>query len=107
MQLSPLDPLLYGMHGVRSQMFIQRGDFQSAARWGDKAATTPGAHYLIAMIALAANGLAERHDQAARWRQDVRRRKPDATAAHYFSAFPTRDAASRSLIAYELRRQGF
>jgi len=107
LHLSPLDPLLYGFHGVRAQMLMQTGDYQSAARWGDKAATTPGAHYLIAMIALAANGLAGRHDQAARWRQEVRRRKADATAAHYFAAFPTRDAASRSRIAAELRRQGF
>ena len=107
LHLSPLDPLLYGMHGVRAQMFMQTGDYQSAARWGDKAATTPGAHYLIAMIALAANGLAGRQDQAARWRQEVRRRKADATAAHYFAAFPTRDSASRSRIAAELRRHGF
>jgi tetratricopeptide (TPR) repeat protein len=107
LQLSPLDPLLYGMHGVRSQMFMQTGDYAAAARWGDKAAATPGAHYLIAMIALVANGLAGRHDTAARWRQTVRQRKPDASAAHYFAAFPTRDSASRSVIADELRRHGF
>ena len=59
------------------------------------------------MIALAANGLAGRHDHAARWRQEVRRRKPDATAADYFTAFPIRDAGSRALIATELRRHGF
>jgi TolB-like protein len=107
LQLSPLDPLLYGMHGVRSKMFIQSGDYAAAARWGDRAAATPGAHYLINMIAMVANGLAGRHDTAARWRQMVRQRKPDASAAHYFAAFPTRDIASRSLIADELRRHGF
>ena len=107
LHLSPLDPLLYGMHGVRDQMFMQTGDYSTAARWADKAATTPGAHYLIAMIALAANGLAGRQDQASRWRQEVRLRKADATAAQYFAAFPTRDLESRTLIATELRRQGF
>ena len=107
LQLSPLDPLLYGMHGVRSQMFIQSGDYAAAARWGDRAAATPGAHYLIAMIAMVANGLAGRHDTAARWRQTVRQRKPDASATHYFAAFPTRDIASKKLIADELRRHGF
>ena len=106
LQLSPLDPLLYGMHGVRSQMFIQSGDYAAAARWGDRAAATPGAHYLIAMIAMVANGLAGRHDTAARWRQTVRQRKPDASAAHYFASFPTRDIVSRSLIADELCRHG-
>lgn len=107
LQLSPLDPLLYGIHGVRSQILMQTGDYQAAARFGDKAAATPGAHYLIAMIALAANGLAGRHNQATRWKQEVRRRKADATTAHYFAAFPTRDAASRSRIETELRRHGF
>lgn len=107
LQLSPLDPLLYGMHGVRSQMFMQTGEYAAAARWGDRAAATPGAHYLIAMIALVANGLAGRHDTASRWRLTVRQRKPDASAAHYFAAFPTRDAGSRSRIAGELRRHGF
>ncbi len=107
LQLSPLDPLLYGMHGVRSQMFIQSGDYAAAARWGDRAAATPGAHYLIAMIAMVANGLAGRHDTAARWRQTARQRKPDANAAHYFASFPTRDIVSRLLIADELCRHGF
>ncbi len=107
LHLSPLDPLLYGIHGVRSQMFMQTGDYTAAARWGDKAADTSGAHYLIAMIALAANGLAGRNEQAARWRQVVRQRKPDATAADYFAAFPTRHTDSRSRIAAELRRHGF
>jgi hypothetical protein len=107
LHLSPLDPLLYGIHGVRAQMLIQLEDHEAAAGWADRAANTPGAHYLIAMIALAANGLADRHDQAARWRQKVRRLKPDATAAHYFAAFPTRDTASRARVATELRRHGF
>lgn len=107
LQLSPLDPLLYGIHGVRSQLFMQTGDYAAAAHWGDRAATTPGAHYLIAMIAMVANSLDGRHEQAKRWRQTVRRLKPDASAVHYFTAFPTRDAASRSRIADELHRQGF
>ena len=107
LHLSPLDPLLYGIHGVRAQMLLQQEDHQAAARWADRAATTPGAHYLIAMIALSANGLAGRHDQATRWRQKIRRLKPDATAADYFAAFPTRDEASRARIENELTRHGF
>lgn len=107
LHLSPLDPLLYGIHGVRAQMLIQQGDHEAAAGWADRAATTPGAHYLIAMIAVVANGLAGRHEQAGQWRQKVRRLKPDATSEQYFAAFPTREAASRVKIASELRRQGF
>lgn len=107
LNLSPLDPLLYGMHGVRALSLIQTGDTRAAARWADRAANTPGAHYLIAMIAVVANGLDGRHQQAARWRQDVRRRKPDAAAAHFFAAFPLVDTDTRTRIGDELSRQGF
>ncbi|MEF2554584.1 hypothetical protein VQ042_25405 [Aurantimonas sp. A2-1-M11] len=106
LHLSPLDPLLYGIHGVRALMLIQQEGYQAAAQWADRAATTPGAHCLIAMIALAANGLAGRDDQAAHWRRVVRRLRPDATAKDYFAAFTTRDNASRPLIAAELLRHG-
>ena len=107
LQLSPLDPLLYGMHGVRALALLQAGDTLAAARWSDRAATTPNAHYLIAMIAAGANGLAGRHQQAGRWRQEARRRRPDASVAQFFAAFPIRDDISRGLIATELKRQGF
>lgn len=107
LDLSPLDPLLYGIHGVRAQMLLQLADYPAAARWAERAAATPGAHYLIAMIAVVACGLASEHDRAARWRAEVRRRRPDASSRDYFNAFPTRDAASRAIIAAELRRHGF
>ena len=107
LQLSPLDPLLYGIHGVRAQALIQVGDMRAAARIGDRAASTPGAHYLISMVAAVANGLDGRYQQANRWRQDARRRKPDASAAQYFAAFPIRNEEARRRIAEELKRQGF
>jgi len=107
LQLSPLDPLLYGIHGVRAQALIQVGDMRAAARLGDRAASTPGAHYLISMVAAVANGLDGRFQQANRWRQDARRRKPDASASQYFAAFPIRNEEARRRIAEELKRQGF
>ncbi|MDP3406690.1 winged helix-turn-helix domain-containing protein [Bosea sp. (in: a-proteobacteria)] len=107
LQLSPLDPLLYGIHGVRALSLLQSGDTFAAARWADRAAATPGAHYLIAMIAALANGVAGRHQQAGRWRLEARRRKPEASTSQFFAAFPIRDNAVRSLITLELQRQGF
>lgn len=105
--LGPLDPLLHGFHAVRAQMLMQTGDFDAAARQADQAAAMPGAHDLIAMIAVAANSLAGRHNQAARWKQEVRRRNAAASAAQYFAAFPTRDTASHGRIADALARHGF
>lgn len=107
LKLSPLDPLLYGMYGVRALMAIQTGDLNEAARWADRAAATPGAHHLIAMIAAAANGLCGREAQAQRWSAEARRRRPDATVAQFLAAFPIRDAAAYGRIHVELMRLGF
>ncbi len=107
LQLSPLDPLLYGMHGVRALALLQAGDTLAAAHWADRAANSPGAHYLIAMIAAVANGLAGRHQQAGRWRLEAHRGNPDASVVKFFAAFPIRDDMARALIATELKRQGF
>lgn len=106
-QLSPLDPLLYAMHGVRSLTMIQTGDLIGAARWGDRAATTPGVHHLIAMIAAVANGLAGREEQALGWAGEARRRRPDATRAQFLAAFPIRDEAVAARIAAVLAKLGF
>ena len=107
LQLSPLDPLLYGMYGVRALIMMQTGDHAGAARWGDRAAATPGAHHLIAMIAAVANSLDGRHQQAQRWCQEARRRKPDCSAAQFVAAFPIRDDAMRAIIERELAKLGF
>ena len=106
-QLSPLDPLLYGMHGVRALAHLQTGDTDEASRWADRAAATPGAHYLIAMIAAVTNGLDGREDQATRWCTEARRRKPDATADQFLAAFPIQNPLTHSRIEHELRRLGF
>jgi DNA-binding winged helix-turn-helix (wHTH) protein/tetratricopeptide (TPR) repeat protein len=107
LQLSPLDPLLYAMYGVRALTLIQTGDLSRAARWGDRAAATPGAHHLIAMIAAVANGLDGRDQLALRWCQEARRRKPDCTTAQFLKAFPFRNDAMRAQIEAELNRLGF
>ena len=105
--LSPFDPLLYGVHGVRAQLLLQEEDYAAAAVWGDRAAAQPGAHYLVRMIALVANGLAGKRERARQLAQEIRRNRPDASAADYFAAFPTRHQRSRTCIADELTRQGF
>ena len=105
-RLSPLDPLLYGMLGTRSLSLLQEQKYDAAAAWGDRAAGTPGAHFLISMIALAANTLAGRDAQAAHWLEDIRRRRPDASIAHFFSAFPFQKESVRALLTGVLRNHG-
>ena len=65
MRLSPLDPLHYAMLGTRALSHMTLGEDAVAAEWADRAASSPGAHVLIAMIATAAHALAGNDGRAA------------------------------------------
>lgn len=106
-QLSPFDPLLYGMLGVRALSFISEGDFESASRWAEKAARSPGAHYLISMIAVTAHSLARNDKQAASWAETVRHRKSNACRTQFFESFPFSDPKTKDLISSALAPYGF
>ncbi|WP_134681182.1 winged helix-turn-helix domain-containing protein [Paracoccus ravus] len=106
LRLSPLDPLLYGMFGTRALALIQQGADQAAADWADRAATSPHAHFLISMLAVAANGLAGREGRARQWRRHTRMLRPDASQQLFFKAFPLRDDMVRQRVASSLRQYG-
>ena len=54
MRLSPLDPLYYAMLATRAFTHMVMGEDAEAADWAERAARSPGAHVLIALIAVAA-----------------------------------------------------
>jgi hypothetical protein len=91
------------MRGVRSLSFVTEGDYESAASWAEKAARSPGAHYLIAMLAVIAHSLDRK---ASSWANVVRDRKPDACSAQFFESFPFADPKSRELILSALKPYG-
>jgi len=107
MQLSPLDPLYYAMLGIRGFTHMLDGDDAEAARWCERAARSPGAHVLIAMIAAAANAMAGNDALAAGWAANVRERSPALTQHDFFTAFPLRSHEMRSRVAAALQRLGF
>ena len=63
-QLSPFDPLLFGMLGARAMALVRLGRFEEAADWGIKAAARPNAHAHILAIAALSLTLAGRLDEA-------------------------------------------
>ncbi len=63
-QLSPYDPLLFGMLGARAMALVRSGRFEEAAEWGVKAAARPNAHAQILAIAAFSLALAGRLDEA-------------------------------------------
>lgn len=107
LSLSPLDPFRYGMLGVRSFVCLWERDFERAARWSRAAATSPGAHALIQLIAVAAHDLNQQPQEAKNWADKARAMHNDVSAAHFFNAFPFEEPELRALLESSLLRYGF
>jgi TolB-like protein len=107
MRLSPLDPLYYAMLGTRAFSHLAVGEDDEAARWAERAARSPGAHVLIAMIACAAHTLGGDSVRGAEWAANVRARNPALGRIDFFRSFPMRQAGMQSRIDAALARHGF
>jgi TolB-like protein len=107
MRLSPLDPLYYAMLATRAFTHMVMGEDAKAADWAERAARSPGAHVLIALIAVAAHALACDEIRAASWAANVRSRNPALTLSHFFRAFPLQSDSTRARVSTALARFGF
>ncbi|WP_428410114.1 winged helix-turn-helix domain-containing tetratricopeptide repeat protein [Hyphococcus sp.] len=107
LSLSPLDPFRYGMLGVRAFTHFTEGDWPAAARWADAAARSPGAHVLIAMIAVAAHAANGDVENAAAWTANVRARNPHVGQKEFFTSFPFEHQATREMASKMLAKHGF
>jgi TolB-like protein len=107
MRLSPLDPLYYAMLGTRAFTHMALAEDAEAADWADRAARSPGAHVLIAMIASAAHSLAGNAARSTYWAGNVRERNAALTREDFFRAFPMQSASMRSRVSGALERLGF
>ena len=107
LDLSPLDPLGYAMRAARGFAHLIQGDYANAAAWAERGARSPGSHFLIGAIAVAAHHLNGDQKHARYWAGNVRRRREDASIEHFFTAFPFTDARVRQEITDALIAQGF
>ena len=83
------------------------GEDVDAAHWAERAAHSPGAHVLIALIAVAAHALAGDEARAASWAANVRSRNPALTRSDFFRAFPMMSEGTRSRVSNALIRFRF
>jgi TolB-like protein/Tfp pilus assembly protein PilF len=107
MRLSPLDPLYYAMLGARGFTHIAKGEYAEAVVWTDRAARSPGAHVLMALLAAASQVLAGNAAQAAAWATEVRGRRPALNSADFFRGYPVTAEPMRTKIAKALQGLGF
>jgi TolB-like protein len=106
MALSPLDPMHYAMMATRAFGHIVCGETADAAAWAERAASAPGAHVLIAAIAVAAHQLNGDAARAAAWAANVRERGGALRQADFFRSFPVADPVARERIATALAAYG-
>jgi TolB-like protein len=107
MRLSPIDPLYYAMMATRAFTHMVVGDDAQAAEWAERAARSPGAHVLIAMIAAAAQSLNGDAMRAAFWATNVRERNAALGSGDFLRAFPMKSERMRSRVLHALKQLGF
>jgi len=86
-ELSPFDPLLFGMLASRAMALVRLDRFDEAATWGVKAALRPNAHAHIVAIAAMTLALAGRIDEARAHLAAIRSRVPNYQLGDFFQAF--------------------
>jgi len=106
MALSPLDPLHYAMLATRALAHLVCDEIEDAATWAEKAARSPGAHVLIAVIAAAAHSLNGNRRRAVSWVASIRERNPAIGKDDFFRSFPFADGAVRQGVAKALADLG-
>ncbi|WP_370339483.1 winged helix-turn-helix domain-containing tetratricopeptide repeat protein [Parvularcula marina] len=106
LSLSPLDPFRYGMLGVKAFAHMMEGEYTEGARLADASASSPGAHALIAAIAVAAHEMNGDREKAGHWLRSALARKPDLSCTEFFQAFPFDDARLRADITRALVANG-
>jgi len=86
-QLSPFDPLLFGMLASRAMSLARLGQFEEAATWAVKAAGRANAHPHILGIAAYCLALAGSLDQARDYLATIRKRQPNYAVTDFLDAF--------------------
>jgi DNA-binding SARP family transcriptional activator/Flp pilus assembly protein TadD len=85
--LSPFDPMLFGMLAVRAMALVRLKRFEEAADWCVKAAARPNAHALIRSMAAYCLALADRCEEARVLVASIRQTHPQYSFADFVTAF--------------------
>jgi DNA-binding SARP family transcriptional activator len=85
--LSPFDPLLFGMLGARAMALVRLGQFEEAAEWAVKAAARPNAHRIILAITAHCLALAGRLDEGRVFAATIRKALPRYSTDDFLAAF--------------------
>jgi len=85
--LSPCDPLLFGMLATSAMALMRLGRFAEAAEYGIKAASRPNAHAHILAVAAFSLALDGRLDEGRAYVAAIRKTRPDYGLDDYLRAY--------------------
>ncbi len=105
-QLSPFDPMLFGMLATRAMALVRLGHFEEAAGWAAKAAARPNVFPHIHAIAACTLALADSLEQARSQAAAIYKVAPHYTLDDFLLTFPF-DADGEALFREGARRIGF
>lgn len=105
-QLSPFDPMLFGMLATRAMALVRLGRFEEAAGWAVKAAARPNVFPHIHAIAACTLALANSLEQARTQAAAIYKVAPRYTLEEFLLTFPF-DADGEALFREGARRIGF
>jgi TolB-like protein/DNA-binding SARP family transcriptional activator/Flp pilus assembly protein TadD len=103
--LSPFDPMLFGMLGARAMALVRLGRFEEAANWAVKAAARPNAFPHIRAIAAFSLALAGSLDEARAYAAAIHTTLPRYGVADFLDAFRF-DTAGAALFRKGAKRIG-
>jgi TolB-like protein len=86
-ELSPFDPLQFGMLASRALAHIRLGELDEAADWAVKATGRPNAHAHILAIAALCMAFVNRRDEGRRFVARIRERVANYDVEHFLRAF--------------------
>jgi DNA-binding SARP family transcriptional activator len=89
--LSPFDPMLFGMFGSRAMALVRLKRFDEAAEWAVRAATRPNAHVHILAIAAYSLTLAGRIDEGRAYMAEIRKTLPRYVVKDFLTAMQISD----------------
>ena len=105
-QLSPFDPLQFGMLGSRALAHVRLDGFEEAVEWAMKAISRPNAHVHILAIAASTLALTNRRDEARALVRRMREEIPAYDVERFLRAFRF-DRETEKLLRKSARTVGF
>jgi TolB-like protein/DNA-binding SARP family transcriptional activator len=104
-QLSPFDPLQFGMLGSRALAHVRLGELDEAVEWALKATGRPNAHAHIVAIAASTLALTNRPAEAQKLVARIRERLPSYDVDSFLRAFRF-DRDTEDLLRHSARTSG-